>query len=314
MAAMHSHGRPNRPHSHEHSHEHGHARGAITPAFKWAAIVNTVYLVGEAAAGVAFGSVALLADAAHNLSDVAGLLIAWGAAVAARRKPTARYNFGFGRATILAALFNGVTIFAGALAVIVESALRFQNPTPIPALSVMGVALVGIAINAGSALLFRDERHDLNADGAYLHMMADAAVSGGVVLAAAVAGLTGWNWLDPFAAVVVSLIVAWAAWGLTREAVRLAMDGAPPRVDRAAVADHLRALPGVAEVRDLRLWALSTTATALSARLVMPGGHPGDAFLKAAAHDLDHAFGIEIALLQVSLGDGAPSATRRPYG
>ncbi len=309
MARMHSHDHHGHSHGHSHGHTQGHVHGhaqrarahAVTPAFKWAALINTAYLIGEAIAGFAFGSVALLADAAHNLSDVAGLLVAWGAAVAARRQPTARYNFGFGRATILAALFNGATILLGAIAVMVEAALRLKNPTPIPALSVMGVALVGIAINAGSAFLFRDDREDLNADGAYLHMMADAAVSGGVVLAAALAGLTGWNWLDPLAALLVSLLVAIAAWRLLRAAVRLAMDGAPPHIDRRAVETHLRALPGVAEVRDLRVWALSTTATALSARLVMPQGHPGDAFLESAAHDLDQRFGVETAFLQIAL-------------
>lgn len=316
MHMLDHHGHPHHAH-HSHGHEqHGRQQqtlghhhgppplrdGAVSPAFKWAALLNTLYLVGEAAAGFAFGSVALLADAAHNLSDVAGLLIAWAAAWAAQKQSTRRYNFGYGRATILAALANGGLVLAGAIAVIVEAALRLKSPTDIPALGVAGVALVGIAINAGSAFLFRNQRSDLNADGAYLHMMADAAVSGGVVLAALLAGATGWYWLDPLAAVIVSLLVAFAAWGLLRAGLHLAMDGVPPHVDRAGVDSLLAALPGVAVVEDLRIWPVSTTRSALAARLIMPAGHPGDAALAQAARALDQDFGIAPAFLQVTLG------------
>jgi cobalt-zinc-cadmium efflux system protein len=278
----------------------------LTPAFKWAVAFNVSYVLIEAGAGFAIGSMALLADAAHNLTDVAGLLIAWGAVIAARRPPSGRFSYGFGRTTILAALANAVAILIGVGAVVLESVQRFSDPVAVPALPVLLVAVVGIAINAGTAMLFnKDRHHDLNAEGAFLHMAADAAVSAGVVISAGAMLVTGWAWLDPLAAIVVSLVIAWTAFGLLRSSVGLALDAVPGSVDRQAVAEWLEARSGVTAIHDLHIWSLSTTAVALTAHLVMPSGHPGDAFLDELADELNHRFGIAHATLQVEIGDAA---------
>jgi cobalt-zinc-cadmium efflux system protein len=276
----------------------------LTPAFKWAVGLNAGYVLIEAAAGFATGSLALLADAAHNLTDVAGLLIAWGAMAAAKRPPSERFSYGFGRSTILAALANGVAILLGVGAVVWEAVQRFAEPVVVPAGTILIVALIGIAINAGTALLFRESRHsDLNAEGAFLHMAADAAVSLGVVLAAIGIMATGWTWLDPLVAILVSLVIAWTAYGLLRSALGLSLDAVPPGLDRAAVEAWLKERAGAASVHDLHIWPLSTTSVALTAHLVMPGGHPGDRFLEKITEELEHQFGIGHATIQIELGD-----------
>jgi cobalt-zinc-cadmium efflux system protein len=219
-------------------HGHDHTPPAdLGPAFRWAVGLNVSYVVVEATAGFMTGSLALLADAAHNLTDVAGLLIAWGAAVLAKRAGTASYTFGYGRATILAAMFNAIAILIGVVVVVWEAAHRFQTVVEVPGLTILIVALIGIVVNTGSALLFlKSRKGDLNANGAFLHMAADAAVSGAVVLAAAGIMLTGWQWLDPAVAIAVSVLIAFTAWGLLRDSLRLGLDGVPEGVDRQAVA------------------------------------------------------------------------------
>jgi cobalt-zinc-cadmium efflux system protein len=268
-------------------------------------VLNVSYVLIEAVAGLTIGSLALLADAAHNLTDVAGLLIAWAAAVAAQKPPSDRFTYGFGRSTILAALGNAIAILVGVGAVVWESVQRFSDPVALQALPVLIVAAVGIAINAGTAVLFRKDReHDLNAEGAFLHMVADAAVSAGVVLSAGAMLATGWLWLDPLAAILVSLVIAWTAFGLLRSSFGLALDAVPGSVDRQAVDEWLRSRPGVAVVHDLHVWSLSTTSIALTAHLVMPDGHPGDAFLDQVADDLEDRFGVAHSTLQIETGDG----------
>lgn len=263
--------------AHDHAHEPIAVRD-LGPAFKWAVSLNVSYVLIEAVAGLTIGSLALLADAAHNLTDVAGLLIAWAAAVAA---------------------------LVGVGAVVWESVQRFSEPVALQALPVLIVAAVGIAINAGTALLFKKDReHDLNAEGAFLHMVADAAVSAGVVLSAGAMLATGWLWLDPLAAILVSLVIAWTAFGLLRSSFGLALDAVPGSVDRQAVDEWLRSRPGVAVVHDLHVWSLSTTSIALTAHLVMPDGHPGDAFLDQVADDLEDRFGVAHSTLQIETGDG----------
>lgn len=288
------------------AHAH-HVSGTITldAAFRWGVALNVGYTILEAAIGLWIGSLALLADAAHNLTDVAGLLIAWTAAAAARRAPTARFSYGFGRATILAALANAIAILIGIGAVTWEAVQRLADPPPVPGLVVLLVALVGIGVNAGTALLFQRHRvHDLNAEGAFLHMAADAAVSAGVVLAAVVIMVTGWLAADPVAALLVSLLIGWTAFGLLRKATSFALDAVPPGVSLEHVMSWLAARPGVAGVHDLHIWPLSTTRIGLTAHLVMPGGHPGDAFLDDIAGELAEQFGIDHAALQIELGDG----------
>lgn len=283
-----------------HDHAHDHTPPAdLGPAFRWAVGLNTAYVLIEAAAGSLTGSLALLADAAHNLTDVAGLLIAWGAAVLAKRAGTASYTFGYGRATILAAMFNAIAILVGVVLVIWEASQRFQSPVEVPGLTVLLVALVGIAVNTGSAMLFmKSQKEDLNAKGAYLHMAADAAVSGAVVLAAAGILFTGWQWLDPAVAIAVSVLIAWTAWGLMRGSLRLGLDGVPENIDRQAVATFIGDQPGVTNVHDLHIWALSTTRTALAAHVVWEGTD-ADAFLDHVTDELEHDFGISHVTLQL---------------
>lgn len=276
----------------------------LTPAFRWAVALNASYVVIELAAGLITGSLALIADAAHNLTDVAGLLIAWGASVLATRPPSSRFTYGFGRATILAALANAVAILIGVGAVLWEAVQRFSQPVEVPGATILVVAFVGIVVNTGTALLFRKSRHgDLNAEGAFLHMAADAAVSVAVVIAAAGILLTGWVWLDPAVAILVSLVITWTAFGLLRASLGLSFDSVPPSVDRLKVAEWLKARPGVNDVHDLHIWPLSTTKTALTAHLVMLEGHPGDGFLDEVADALAHEFSIAHVTLQIELGD-----------
>lgn len=288
-------------HTHEPVADHD-----LGPAFKWAIILNVSYVLTEAGAGFAIGSLSLLADAAHNLTDVAGLLIAWGAVIAARKPPSDRFSYGFGRSTILAALANSIAILVGVGAVVLESTRRFSDPVVVPAMPVIIVAAIGIAVNAGTAMLFSTDRHhDLNAEGAFLHMAADAAVSAGVVISAVAMLATGWSWLDPFAAILVSVVIAWTAFGLLKSSIGLSLDAVPDSVDRREVAEWLQARPGIDAVHDLHIWSLSTTAIALTAHLVMPKGHPGDAFLVQLAHDLNNSFGIAHATFQVEIGDAS---------
>lgn len=291
--------------------DHGHVHGLLsTPVdtgatFKWAVGLNAGYVIVEATVGFSIGSLALLADAAHNLTDVAGLLIAWWAAVATTRPPSEKYTYGLGRSTIMAALTNGVAILVGAGAVIWEAVQRFSDLVVIPAGAVIVVALLGIAINGGTALLFRAGRKsDLNSEGAFLHMAADAAVSLGVVASAVIMLFTGWNWLDPITAILVSMVIIWAAYGLLKSSLSVALDGVPASVDHVALKVWLKGLDGVAEVHDLHVWALSTTSNALTAHLVMPSGHPGDAFLNHVAEELREHFGIGHAAFQIEIGDG----------
>jgi cobalt-zinc-cadmium efflux system protein len=281
-------------------HDHDHRPPAdLGPAFRWSVGLNTAYVIVEGVAGWMTGSLALLADAAHNLTDVAGLLIAWGAAVLAKRAVTARHTWGLGRATILAALFNAIAILVGVGAVTWEAVQRLSDPVAVPGLTVMLVALVGIGVNTGSALLFMSARKgDLNAKGAFLHMAADAAVSGAVVLAAAGILFTGWNWLDPAVAIAVSLLIAVTAAGLFREALHLSLDGVPFEIDRAAVADWLGRQDGVQSLHDLHIWPVSTTRTALAVHLVWQGSDP-DAFIDKVTDALADLHGIANVTLQL---------------
>jgi len=243
----------------------------IGPVFFWAAVLNTAYVLVEALLGFSVGSLALQADAAHNLTDVLGLLIAWGATAIGRRSPTDRHTYGLGRATILAALVNGIALLIGVGAIVREAIARIAVAEPVAATTVLWVAAIGIAIKSGTALLFLKERsHDINIGGAFLHMAADAAVSAGVVVSAIIISLTGWTVLDPVVAILVSGVIAWSAFRLAKSAIHLSLDGVPDDVDRTAIDLWLRALTGVADLHDLHIWAISTSSTALTAHLVMP--------------------------------------------
>jgi cobalt-zinc-cadmium efflux system protein len=290
--------------SHDHSN-HALAPRDFGPTFALAVILNAGYVLVEAGFGFVTGSLALLADAAHNLTDVAGLLLAWGAVALSRRKPSPRHTYGLGRASILAALINGVALMIAVGALGWEAIGRFSVPAEVPGMTVLWVAALGIVINTGTALLFLNGRkNDLNVESAFLHMAADAAVSGGVVISALLMLATGWTWIDPFTGLLVSVVIAWSAFGLLKSALHLSLDGVPETIDRKAVHTMLSALPGVAEVHDLHIWAMSTTATALTAHLVMPADHPGDQFIRLVGSELEHQFDIGHVTLQIEQGDG----------
>lgn len=310
QAAMHAHAHGHEAHDHGHHHAHGpghvHAPATFGRAFALGLALNVGYVAVEAGYGWASGSLALVADAGHNLGDVLGLAVAWAAQIASRTRPTARYTYGLRRASILSALGNAVTLLVVTGAIAWEAVRRLLHPEPTAGLVVIVVALVGVAVNGLSAALFASGRRgDLNVRGAFLHMASDALVSLGVAGAGAVILATGWLWLDPATTLVVGAVIVAGSWSLLKDALTLALDAVPPGVDAKAVHAHLADLPGVIEVHDLHIWAMSTTDTALTAHLVRPGAAPDDALLARAAEELRRRFGIGHATLQVECGDAA---------
>ncbi|WP_454619437.1 cation diffusion facilitator family transporter [Bradyrhizobium cenepequi] len=296
-------------HHHDHAHPHDHAGHSHAPddfgrAFAIGASLNTAFVIAELVFGYAANSLALISDAVHNLSDVFSLLLAWGAAWLAGRRPTDTHTYGYRRASILAALFNAGLLLVAVGGIAVEAVNRLREPAEVASWTVVWVAAVGILINGGTALLFMRGRHgDLNIRGAYLHMAADASVSLGVVIAALLIMSTGWLWIDPAISLVIALVVLVSGWGLMRDSVNLALDAVPRGIELVAVREFLRTLDGVSEVHDLHIWAMSTNETALTAHLVRPGGHD-DAFLHHVCAELSHRFKIHHATLQVE-ADGA---------
>lgn len=292
-------------HGHHHGHAHGlgghsHAPASYDRAFAIGTALNIGFVAVEAFYGVLANSVALLADAGHNLSDVLGLLLAWGAAWLTRKRPTLRHTYGFGSSSILASLTNAVVLLIAVGAIAWEAVLRLAYPEPVEGGTVMWVAAVGIVINAVTAWLFMGGKEtDLNIKGAYLHMAADAAVSLGVVVAALLIGWTGWLWLDPLVSLGIVVVIVVGTWGLLRESANLAMDAVPEGIDRDDVEGYLAGLPGVVAVHDLHIWGLSTTDTALTAHLVRPGAGTDDALLTRVAGELKERFGIGHATIQV---------------
>jgi cobalt-zinc-cadmium efflux system protein len=291
---------------HSHAHGHSHAPKDFGFAFALGAALNVAFIVVEAGAGFYANSMALLADAGHNLSDVLGLLIAWGATLLMKRRPTLRYTYGFGSSTILAALANAVLLLIAVGAIILEAVQRLGNSAPpVNDVTIIIVASIGILINGFTAWLFvSGTKHDVNIRGAYLHMAADAAVSLGVVLAGFAMLATGWDWLDPVVSLVVAGVIVWGTWGLLKDTMRLALHGVPARISTDGVRSKLVALPGVESVHDLHIWPMSTTETALTCHLVMPAGHPGDAFIVSTAKMLQKEFDIRHSTLQFEVGPG----------
>ncbi|MDX2243228.1 MAG: cation diffusion facilitator family transporter [Leptolyngbyaceae cyanobacterium bins.302] len=266
--------------------------------------LNSAFVVIEVVYGILANSLALLADAGHNLSDVLGLILAWIASLLARRPPTARRTFGLRRSSILAALLNASFLLVISGGIAWEAILRFREPAPVAGMTVIVVAAIGIAINTGSALMFLSGRdRDLNIKGAFLHLVADAVVSVGVVLVGIAIVLTGQLWFDPAVSLIVSVVIIVGTWQLFMEALNLVTDAVPAGIEPLAVRTYLAELPEVAEVHDLHIWAMSTTETALMAHLVIPNEHPGDAFLMEVAEGLHSRFSIEHTTLQIESGD-----------
>jgi cobalt-zinc-cadmium efflux system protein len=293
-------------HSHDHSHGHHHHHAPVAGhgfAFALAVALNVAIVVIQAVYGVLAHSTALLADAGHNLSDVLGLLLAWGAAWLATRRPSARYTFGYGSSSILASLANAALLLFACGVIVAEAIDRLMNPAPVAGLAVFVVAAVGMVVNGLSACLFmRGQKEDLNIRGAFLHMAADAGVSAAVAISGLVILYTNWTWLDPLMSLLVVAVVVYGTWGLLRDSVRLALNAVPSGVDVERIRDYLADQPGVEDVHDLHIWALSTTGNALSAHLVMPAGHPGDERLDGIVLTLRERFSMQHATLQVDLG------------
>ena len=296
---------------------HGHSHADGTRAFAWVTLINLAYTVLEAGYGFATNSLALLSDALHNFGDVLGLGLAWGAAVLAKRPPTERHTYGWRRATLLSPLANAVLLvaFSGALAW--EAIRRFSAPPEVPGIPVMAVAAIGIAINLGAAWFVRDgHEHDLNRRGAYLHLVADAAVSLAAVLAGAGMWWLGWTWLDPATALLVALVVAVGSFGLLRDAFNAAMDAVPRGIDQQQVRDWLLQQPGVSALHHLHIWSLGAGEIAMTAHLVRAGDADHDAFIDRLNDELDERFGINHPTLQIERRTGAAHDCndRAPHG
>jgi len=291
---------------HRHHHGHSHAPADFGRAFAVGIGLNVAFVVIEAGYGLASNSMALLADAGHNLSDVLGLAVAWVAASLARRPASSRFTYGLKGTSILAALFNAMALLVAIGAIAWEALRRIMAPEPVAELTVMAVAAIGIVINGATAWLFASGRKvDLNVRGAYLHMAADAAVSAGVVVAGLVILATGWTWLDPATSLAIVAVVFASTWGLLRDSVVMSLGAVPNAIELDAVRRFLLERPGVAEIHDLHVWSMSTTETALTAHIVMPEEGGRDAFLVRCATELREEFGIGHVTLQVETSGAA---------
>ncbi len=303
-------------------HHHGHGSGSATRAFAVVTLINLAYTIVEAGYGFATDSLALLSDALHNFGDVLGLGLAWGAAALARRAPTSRHTYGWRRATLLSPLANALLLVAFAGALSWEAVRRIGAPPTIPALPIIVVAAIGIVVNLGAAWLVRGghdhaaNRHDLNRRGAFLHLLADAAVSVAAVLAGLGMWQFGWHWLDPVTALLVGVVVAGSAFGLLRDAFNAAMDAVPSDIDQAAVREHLSSQAGVIAVHHLHIWSLGAGEVAMTAHLVRPNDGAHDDFIDRMAQELDQRFGINHPTLQIELGSACEHDRhdRAPHG
>ncbi len=290
-------------HSHGHGHDHGHSHSLpdqISRAFIFGIGLNVLFVAIEVGFGLWSHSVALLSDAAHNLCDVLGLLIAWGAMVLSRRAASTHFTYGLRSSTILAALLNAGFLIAMTVWILWEALPRLLNPEQVNGAVLIWVALAGVVINGLTALLFmRGQAHDLNQRGAFLHMAADAVVSFGVVIAGVLIVFTHWNWLDPLISVLISLVILIPAWGLLKQAARLILHGVPEGINLAAVRNYLAGCAGVIDVHDVHIWALSTTENALTAHLIMADGAYSDALRETMNHELGARFKINHVTLQI---------------
>jgi cobalt-zinc-cadmium efflux system protein len=294
-------------HAHGHGHAHAHAPASHHRAFALGVGLNISFVLLELGVGLWINSLALIADAGHNATDVLGMLLAWGATALGRMAPRGRFTFGFGQASILASLANALLILLAAGVIGWEAIRRFASSHPPDGTLVMAVAAMGVAINFGTAWLFaRGRKSDLNIEGAFLHMLWDGLLSLSVIAAGAVILLTGQAWIDPAISLVVVAVMVAGTWPLLVASSAMSLGASPASIDLAAMRASLLATPGVTSVHDLHIWPLSTTQTALSAHLVMPGGHPGDRVLADLADAMRHDFGLGHATLQIELGDGAP--------
>lgn len=307
---QHGHDHADHSHGHDHTHDghahHGHHHAPVDfgRAFFIGITLNTVFVGVEALYGYLANSTALLADAGHNLSDVLGLATAWIAAVLSKRAPTARYTYGLRNTSILAALANAMLLLIASGAILLEAVQRLLEPEPVKSVTVMVVAAIGILVNGATAWLFASgQKGDINIRGAYLHMIADAAISAGVVVAGLLILLTGWLWVDPLTSLIVVGVIVWGTWGLLRESTAMSLAAVPTSIDPVAVRALLASRPGVSSIHDLHIWPMSTTETALTAHLVTPAGHPGDDFLIETCWLLHERFQIGHSTIQIEISE-----------
>lgn len=301
-------------HHHDHDHSHGHCHGnpeKINTAFIVSIIANLGFTIIEAFYAYAAHSTSLLADAAHNLGDVLGLVFAWIAILLLKKSPSAKFSYGFKRTTIIASLTNAIILLLTTVLIIREAVEKFIHPSAISATDVMIVALIGIFINGGTALLFMRGRHDdLNIKGAFLHLAYDALISLGVVIAAGIIYYTGWEIIDPIVGLVIGALIVWGTWSLLRDSLKLIMDGVPTHIEFHAVRDFLNNIEGVENVHDLHIWGLSTKDNALTAHLVMPNKQLSDDERHQIEDNLQHQFNINHVTIQVEKGDGEHDCER----
>jgi cobalt-zinc-cadmium efflux system protein len=305
MSAGHHHSHGHSPHSHHDRHgPNGHMPVNFSRAFALGIALNMIYIIVEVTFGLLAGSMALLADAGHNLSDVLGLAVAWAGAELAKRPPSKQFTYGLGGSSILAALLNGLFLLVACGAIAWEAIGRFSSAGEVASITVIIVASIGIVINFGTAMLFiGGQKDDINIRGAFLHMMADAGVSAGVVIGGIVIYFTGLNWIDPLLSLLIVGLIFWSTWGLLSEAVRMSLAGVPRDIDVEDVLEYLASLPGVEAVHDLHIWPMSTSETAMTAHLVLPHGHPGQDFLVEAQKQLKVRFSIHHITIQIELED-----------
>jgi cobalt-zinc-cadmium efflux system protein len=300
----HDHHHGHHDHDHHHGHHHSHAPATFGTAFAIATVLNIALVIIQAAYGVLAHSMALLADAGHNAGDVLALVLAWGSHAISQKHPTERYTYGFRSSSIIAALINATILLVVTGAIAWAALERLFAPQPVAGGTVMVVAALAILINgAAAAALSRGNTGDLNVYGAFLHLVADAAVSAGVVIAGLIILLTGWLWVDPVASLLISGVIVWSTWGLLRDSAKMSLQGVPPQIDPSAVRVYLQTLPAVAEVHDLHIWPMSTTETALTCHLVMPDGDPQHDFLEVVYVGLQQRFGIGHPTIQIERGD-----------
>ncbi len=286
-------------HDHDHVHGHSHLPGRFGIAFAIGTALNLGFVIVEVIYGVFADSLALIADAGHNMSDVLGLLLAWGATILARRPPTERRTYGYRSSSILAALFNAILLLIAVGGITWEAVRRFAAPAPVTGQIVIWVAVGGICINGATALMFMSGRkHDINIRGAFMHMLADAFVSLGVVVSGIVIVMTGWLWVDPVISLVIAGVITWGTWGLLRDSINLALHAVPHGIEMAEVKRYLASLPHVTEVHDLHVWPMSTTETALTAHLVRDVNECDCELLEQACLYLHREFEIQHATIQ----------------
>lgn len=293
---------------HKHNHSGGHHHHHVVPnkqgrIFVFVIILNMVFVVIEFSYGYIANSTALAADAGHNISDVLSLLLAWSAIILTRKQPSQRYTYGLRSTSILAALANAMLLLVASGGIAWEAIHRFSQPPAVDSLTVSIVAAVGIFVNGLSAWLFmKGSKKDLNIRGAYLHMAADTAVSLAVVIVGLAIFYTGWYWLDPVISLLIVIVILIGTWGLLRDSLKLALNAVPEGIDVPAIYDYLSRLNGVTDIHDLHIWGLSTTETALTVHLVMPEGHPGDAFMDNIVQTLNEHYSVHHSTLQIEQG------------